>query len=98
MSIASNLDKLKLINSEIKNEQTGTPDDFAKKLNISRSMFYNYIGEHISDWIGFNNAKSMEEIMQSIPQNYRTATNDKQKRMFTKLKVNTNHPVARRSL
>ncbi|OFX28510.1 MAG: hypothetical protein A2X08_05610 [Bacteroidetes bacterium GWA2_32_17] len=45
MSIASNLDKLKLINSEIKNEQTGTPDDFAKKLNISRSMFYNYIGE-----------------------------------------------------
>jgi len=47
--------------------------------------FYNYIGEHISDWIGFNNAKSMEEIMQSIPQNYRTATNDKQKRMFTRV-------------
>ena len=45
MSIISNLDKLKLINSEIKNERTGTPDEFAKKLHISRSMLYNYMEE-----------------------------------------------------
>ena len=42
MSLLSNIDKLKLINSEIKNEQTGNPGDFAKKLRISRSMLYNY--------------------------------------------------------
>lgn len=34
MSIISNIDKLKLINSQIKKEQTGSPDDFAKKLNV----------------------------------------------------------------
>ena len=45
MSIISNIDKLKLINSEIKNGQTGTPEDFAKKLSISRSMLYNYMEE-----------------------------------------------------
>ncbi|MBI5540702.1 MAG: HTH domain-containing protein [Bacteroidia bacterium] len=45
MSIISNLDKLKLINSEIKKEQTGSPEDFAKKLCVSRSMLYNYIEE-----------------------------------------------------
>lgn len=45
MSIISNLDKLKLINSEIKKEQTGTPCNFAKKLCVSRSMLYNYIEE-----------------------------------------------------
>jgi hypothetical protein len=45
MSIVSNLDKLKVINSEIKNKKTGNPDDFAEKLNISRSMLYVYIEE-----------------------------------------------------
>lgn len=45
MSIISNIDKLKLINSEIKKEQTGKPEDFAKKLSVSRSMLYNYIEE-----------------------------------------------------
>lgn len=45
MSIVSNLDKLKVINSEIKNKKTGNPDDFAGKLNISRSMLYVYIEE-----------------------------------------------------
>jgi hypothetical protein len=45
MSLISNIDKLKLINSEIKNEQTGKPEDFAKRLRISRSMLYNYIEE-----------------------------------------------------
>jgi hypothetical protein len=42
MSIVSNLDKLKVINSEIKNKKTGNPDDFAEKLDISRSMLYVY--------------------------------------------------------
>jgi len=45
MSIISNIDKLKVINSEIKNKQTGTPEEFAKKLGISRSMLYNYLEE-----------------------------------------------------
>ena len=43
MSLITNIDKLKLINTEIKNEQTGNPKSFAKKLKISRSMLYVYI-------------------------------------------------------
>jgi len=32
MSLITNIDKLKLINTEIKNKQTGNPQNFAKKL------------------------------------------------------------------
>lgn len=45
MTLISDLDKLALINLEIRKEQTGNPREFAKKLNLSRSMFYNYIEE-----------------------------------------------------
>lgn len=45
MSIISNINKLKTMNSEIKNEQTGNPYEFAQKLKISRSMLYNYLEE-----------------------------------------------------
>lgn len=45
MSLLSDLDKLALINQAIKDEQTGDPVQFARKLNVSRSMLYNYIEE-----------------------------------------------------
>lgn len=45
MSIILSIDRIKRINFLIKFEKTGTPDEFSRKLNISRSMLYNYIEE-----------------------------------------------------
>jgi predicted DNA-binding transcriptional regulator YafY len=45
MSIITSIDKIEQINSLIRFKQTGNPEEFAKKLNVSRSMLYQYIEE-----------------------------------------------------
>jgi hypothetical protein len=43
MNIEKQAERIKYVHKQIQEEKTGTPDDFAKKLNISRSQLYNII-------------------------------------------------------
>lgn len=45
MSLISSLDRIQRINTLIRFRQTGTPEEFSRKLNVSRSMLYKYIKE-----------------------------------------------------
>ena len=43
MNFIKQIDRIKKTNNLIQNEQTGTPDEFATKLNISKSHLYNVV-------------------------------------------------------
>ena len=45
MKLFEFFDKMKLFNRLVEQERTGTPDEFAKRLDISRSALYNVIND-----------------------------------------------------